>query len=140
MAVYCVRSAEHRAGPLGLGFEGVLLATVICRVVALSFDPQVVFRHVFSEKPWAYYGKYLLRLLLALGTGGFIRLICSPLPVDTFWAFLVRAAVCLVIPNTLWFLIFRKTEAFALLLRRGKTFLTRLLEKWKGKRNTEAAV
>ena len=102
-------------GPLHMGVTGALLGTSASLVIMLSYDPALVYRHVFHKKSAPYYRTYFLELLLVLATGGVVHLICLPFSAYTAGCFLFRAAVCLTVPNGLWYLLFRTDPRFGYL-------------------------
>ncbi len=102
-------------GPLHMGVTGALLGTTASLVIMLSYDPTLVYRHVFHKRSGTYYRTYFLELALVLATGALVYLICLPFSRYTVGCFLVRAAVCLTVPNGLWYLLFRSDPRFAYL-------------------------
>lgn len=119
-------------GPVGLGVTGALVGTTASLLIMLSFDPVLVFREVFHKKAWGYYRTYLCYLALTAATGALVYVLALPFSEYTVVNFLVRLLLCLVVPNGLWFLLFRKNENF-LYLRDTALGLLRSLRKKAGK-------
>ena len=102
-------------GPAKLGVTGALLGTTVSLIVMLSFDPVMVYREVFEKKAWEFYRMYFGYLALALATAVLVYVFCRPFSEYTFANFLVRLLICLLVPNGLWYLIFRKNPNFVYL-------------------------
>lgn len=111
------------AGPAGMGFEGVLLATTVSLLCMTALDPYIVFKHIFHKSPVRFYLKYVVSLLLSVGCGALIKLVCWPIAEYNFTGFAVRLVLCLAVPNLLWWLLFRKTEEFTYMLQAMKKAL-----------------
>ncbi len=99
-------------GPLHMGVTGALLGTTASLVIMLSYDPALVYNHVFHKRSGVYYRTYFLQLMLVLGTGGLVYALCLPFSAYTLGSFFGRAAVCALVPNGLWYLIFRRDPRF----------------------------
>lgn len=119
-------------GPAGLGVTGALIGTTASLVIMLSFDPILVFREVFHKKAWGYYRTYFGYFVLTAATGALVYVLSLPFSAYTVVNFLVRVLLCLVVPNGLWFLLFRKNDNF-LYLRDTALGLLRGLRKKAGK-------
>lgn len=122
------------AGPLKLGVEGIFAATTIALLLTALFDPFVVFGKLFKERAWRHLFKLLWRTALLIATGALIKLACLPLVEYNFVNFLIRFAACLVVPNLLWFVIFRKTSEFAYLKDKMTTIFTGIKSKLSEKK------
>lgn len=110
------------------GIPGILLATIISRLsVTLWVDTTIVHKYVLKTSPKKYFIKYFLSLFLVIATGGLIKLICYWMPERSILFFFVRLILCLVIPNLLWWLIYRKTSEYAYF----KNLLLNMLKKIK---------
>jgi hypothetical protein len=99
-------------GPLHMGVTGALLGTTASLVIMLSYDLALVYNHVFHKRSGVYYRTYFLQLMLVLGTGGLVYALCLPFSAYTLGSFFGRAAVCALVPNGLWYLIFRRDPRF----------------------------
>lgn len=99
-------------GPLHMGVAGALLGTTVSLTVMLGFDPVLVYREVFRKKAGGYYKMYFGYLALALATGAAVHILMLPFRAYTFGNFLVRMLACILVPNGLWYLLFRKDVRF----------------------------
>jgi len=120
-------------GPLGLGVTGALLGTTVSVAIMVSYDPVLVFREVFHKKAGSYYLLYLKDLLLVLGTGALVHLVCLPFSAFTFMNFALRLLVCLALPNLLWYFIFRRDARFVYLRDTFLGFVRGVLRRFKRK-------
>lgn len=95
------------------GVFGVILATVLSRMLVIWwYDALIVFKHVFSSSPLRYLGQYILRLLLIVAVCAALYYICQLFNGNIYIALLLRAVICLVVVNGLYFLTYRKTNEF----------------------------
>ncbi|MDO4811183.1 MAG: hypothetical protein Q3985_04485 [Eubacteriales bacterium] len=121
---------------LNWGIPGILLATIISRLaVTLWVDTYLVHKHVLHTSPKPYFLKYFASLALVIATGGLIKVICLWMPEDSILFFIIRTFLCVLIPNLLWWLMFRKTKEFQFLLGFAKRIVHKVL-----KRNHKNAV
>ena len=100
------------AGPAGLGVTGALLGTTASLIIMVSYDPVLVYREIFRKKAGEYYRMYFRQMGLVLVTGAATTLACLPFAAYSFGNFLLRAVICLIIPNAVWFILFRKDPRF----------------------------
>ena len=106
-----------------LGVAGVLLGSTASILIMISFDPVIVFRKVFHESALPYYFSYVGYLLLVLLTGFLVTVLVSPFSEYTKFNFAAKLCVCCIVPNCLWYVIFRKNENMAYLLNYVKNLL-----------------
>ena len=102
------------------GVHGIILATMISLFLCnYLWSVNITFRLYFSlsrlRKFYQYQGKETLVMIAATAvTYG----ICSALPINNvFHQLVVRAVLCLIIPNIFYFVVFRNTEEFKYLKR-----------------------
>lgn len=101
-----------------LGISGILLGTIISRLcVYFWYDPYIIHKTLFERKLKKYFSTYLLYALSVLGVGVLCFVIGNNLPIrDQALAFLANMCVCAVLPNVLFFLLFRKRQEFCVIL------------------------
>ena len=97
------------------GVHGIILATMISLFLCnYLWSVSITFRHYFGKEKIKEYYRYqgfetLIMIVSAVGT----YLLCSMIHVDGVLSqLLLRAAVCAIVPNLIYFLAFRKTEQF----------------------------
>lgn len=97
----------------GWGLEGVVLATAVAMLGMTCFDPYIIFKHLFHERPFCYYLRYMVSLAGIVLTGALTNAICSWLaPAYTLSSFILRLLICLVLPNLLWLAVLWRTKLF----------------------------
>lgn len=101
-----------------LGISGILLGTIISRLcVYFWYDPYIIHKTLFERKLTHYFATYLLYGAAALGVGAICFIVGSSIPVQNEGlAFLMKVVLCAVLPNALFFLLFRKREEFQVIL------------------------
>lgn len=127
-----------------LGVFGVLLATCIARLsTQMWYDPWLIHRHVFKRSAKPYFiglALYTLVMACACALTYFVCGLVGEWIGNLYLAFLVRMAVCVVIPNGLVVLLYRRTPEFKDLIRRLEGMarkISRSLTKKAGKRQKE---
>lgn len=98
-----------------MGVEGVLLGSTVSVLIMLSFDPVIVFKNVFHQSALRYYLGYLGYLLLVIGTGAVVGALSALFSEPTILHFVIKVVISVVVPNALWYLIFRKSKNMHLL-------------------------
>ena len=112
------------------GIPGILLATIISRLaITLIVDTRIVHKYVLKCSPKKYFIMYFTSIALVILTGGGLKLACSFLPETGILFFLFRLLLCVVVPNVLWWLIFRKTEEYIFIVNSGKNLLKKMIKK-----------
>lgn len=112
------------------GIYGIILATVLTIIfINFMYGGQLIFKYYFTEQKlieyYAYHGKYfLVTILVALITFG----LCYFFP-NGLCFFVIKIVVCAIIPNLLYWAIYRRTKIFTNSL---VWVLNRLPEKVKG--------
>lgn len=97
------------------GITGILAGTVASALLSQAGDYTIACRHRFFQPISKNLLRSYLLLLLAVVEMVVTVLICRALPVS-FGGIALRCLVCLVVPNSINLLLFRKTDAFARML------------------------
>ena len=96
-----------------IGMNGVILSTVVCTVfINVPWGTIILFKKYFERSP----KEYFCRILLYIGISGIISvltlIICGFFP-DHGWLYLIiKALICLIIPNILFVLAFKRLKEF----------------------------
>ena len=117
------------------GVAGVFIGTIISRFLTTWwFDARLVHRKAFGISPKKYYIRYFASLIRICIPGGLIYYVTLPLGAryGDIVLFLVRAVLCAVVPNVIFWVRFRKTEEFIYLYSSAKRLLGRFTKKLKG--------
>lgn len=83
-----------------IGVSGIILSTVISLLISIPWENYTVFKYIFHRSSREYYRKmayYALTILLA----GIVTFVLCRLLGNGFPALLIRACICLIIPNLL---------------------------------------
>ncbi len=98
--------------PLGAG--GVFLATILGRMlIVFTYDPWLVFWHVFQCSPKAFYGKFLQHLCVTVLAAAFGRFCCQWIAMDTLWGVILGACVSGIVFLFITVLCFLRSEELA---------------------------
>ncbi len=111
-----------------MGVAGVFLGTILSRFLTTWwFDAWLVHRNAFGISPNKYYLRYFMSLIRVIFVGAAISFATAPLEAYGTWAiFAVRAAACLIIPNVIFFIRFRKSEEFLYLVSAAKPLIKKI--------------
>ena len=114
------------------GVFGIYLATLIARLCTnLWYEPYAVYRYGFKKKPTLYFVRYFKFLLVLVLTGGICWFACSLCHFSAIGNVVFKILICSVVPNSIFVLVFRKTEEFAYLKATAKPICSKLLHKLK---------
>ena len=98
------------------GLVGVFIGTVVSRLVFVISRPGCTYRFLFGKSPARYFFGLVVYLAVVVLTTVLCWVVCAPLLVNLGWlTFAVSVAVCLTVPNVVFFLLFRRSEEFAAL-------------------------
>lgn len=96
-----------------MGISGVFIGTLVSYLCTFWINPVVVYRKSFEKKVIGYFIRFALYLLLAVAAALGTEYLCSMISQDaTILNIIIRAAVCVTLPNIIFALIFFKTEEF----------------------------
>ena len=74
---------------------------------------------------------YLRELLLVIGTGALVHVVCLPFSDYTLTNFVFRLAACLALPNLLWYFIYRRDARFGYLRDTLLGYTRKILQRLK---------
>lgn len=104
-----------------IGIYGVILSTIISMIVSIPIENYTVFKYIFHLSSKDFYIRNAMYLVLGTAVCGLTYFACTFLPGGVL-GLVLRALVCVIIPNGILFVLFFKTEEFKhakqLLLRR----------------------
>ncbi len=113
------------------GVFGIVLATIITMVlVNFLYGAKILFKNYFKNQSMKrYLLKQLAYLCVVASVSALTYLVCALLPSEGILFLLVKAAICLVLPNLLFYIAYCKTKSFAEI----KPFIGRLCSGLIGK-------
>ncbi len=94
-----------------IGIYGVILSTIISMTISIPWETHTVFKYVFHMPSKQYFKRFWVFAGLAGILCVITYLLCWPLPNGILW-FVVRAIICLIVPNVLFIVVFHKTDEF----------------------------
>ena len=96
-----------------LGILGIFIGTFVSTVTTcLWVEPYMLFKHGFRAPVRGYFLRYALNTLLTLAAGGVTWLACALLPDTGLLPFLGKLLICAVLPNAIFWLAYRRTDAY----------------------------
>ena len=107
-----------------IGVSGIILSTVISLLISIPWENYTVFKYIFHRSSREYYKKMAYYALTVLLSGIVTFALCSPWG-NGFPALLIRACICLIVPNLLIILGNFKGKEF----QDSKVFLISILKR-----------
>lgn len=123
-----------------MGLFGILLATVVSRLLTnVWYEPYLLYKTVFQEKPREYAIDFIQKTLLCIGLIVIMTPILSCITIDHLYVRIaVKFVLCCIIPNLVFFVLFRKKEEFQYLWNKGKEIVLGLLQ-WMKERKQKSS-
>ena len=95
------------------GTFGVFLGTFISSItVCVWVEPLILYKYGFKEKLIEYFKLYFMYAFITIATCALTYYLCSLIHLGRVVSFILKAVLCLIIPNTINIIIFRKTEQY----------------------------
>lgn len=94
-----------------IGIAGIVISTILSLVISIPWENYTVFKYIFKMSSKEYYKKMVLYASLTVVIGVITWFICSVIDY-TFIGLMIKAVVCLVVPNTIWIICFHKTAVY----------------------------
>ena len=102
-----------------IGVEGVVISTILVMVVIyFPWETQVLFKWVFKQEASKYVLKMISYASITIVVGALTLGLCSLMKIEGLTLLLARGGICVVVPNIIFFAIYRKTAEFADVKRR----------------------
>lgn len=105
-----------------IGIWGIVLSTILSLCVSIPWETYTVFKNVFKKSSKEYYIK-LLKFGFALLIASVVTLGACQVVKKGILAILIRGCICVVVPNAIFFLAFRKWEEFEQTLQLAKKII-----------------
>nr|WP_321302562.1 transporter [uncultured Trichococcus sp.] len=97
------------------GLSGILFATAISRILTnFWWEPKVLYNEYFKKSSKLYFINQLYYMGILIITNILINALQYPLSLGTnnIATFIVKAMICFILPNVIFYLTFRKTDEF----------------------------
>ncbi|MEI5893033.1 sugar translocase [Bacillus cereus] len=120
-----------------IGIAGVFLGTIISRLCTYFwYDPYIIFNLVFKKSVKLYFAKYGLYVVLVLVAVIITDILGNLFNNSIVSNMVIRSIVCLVIPNTIFLMAFRKSEEFEYLNDLSKTLINKIISRRLAHKNS----
>ena len=95
------------------GVIGVLIGTTITQLtVVVWVEAYVVYKNIFQMQITDFLKKYLYMAIITCGLCLITDLICSLLPMYIWIGFIIACTICVLLPNIIIIVLYRKTDEF----------------------------
>ena len=98
------------------GVVGILISTIITTfILGFIISSKVIFEHYFKKGYTNYIISQTKYMVISILVAFFTYIICKPLDnviMNTILLILVKAIICLIIPNVIFFMIYKNTSIF----------------------------
>lgn len=96
-----------------IGISGILFATSISKLTTYFwYEPRILFKNTFNVKPTKYFLGYLSNAVLLLIVGVICFVPIHFIKDVTILNWLLKASVCMIVVNIVYYIRYRKTEEF----------------------------
>jgi len=111
------------------GLTGILAATVVARLLTnIWYEPYILHRLFFNKSPKNYYLSQVLNIILLSGTAILTSIVATKIEIlNPFASLALKLLLCILIPNVIFFLVFRKTDEFRYLYDNSAGRLLKLI-------------
>ena len=115
------------------GLAGIFMGTTISTIsIPLWTQSKLVYNKVFDKSVLEYFKKYILYVLLTLITGVIAKYMCNILVNGTdFISLVLKGIICVTVVNSIYLLVFYKTNEFKYILNILKPIIFKVKEKVK---------
>lgn len=114
-----------------IGLVGIFIGTTISTIaIQLWNQPRIVYKHLFKIPLVEYFKKYVFYAVLTIVSGIITTNVCNLLVLGSgFMSLVLKGTICVIIPNTIYLLIFYKTDEFKYLWSIFRPMLVKVKEK-----------
>jgi O-antigen/teichoic acid export membrane protein len=114
-----------------IGIFGVFLGTLLCLLIKeVTVLPRIVYKRILNVPVREYYKKLIRYFFTTLLSAGATAYLCFyVLPFNGLPGFLLKCIMCILIPNGLVYLFYRKTKEFVYARELVKTTIIRIRSK-----------
>lgn len=118
------------------GLIGIVLGTIASTILfPLWIEPVVVHKHLFKKSSRSFFLKYIYYALVTVGACFATYFLCSLLPSVGGWNFVIKALMCLIVPNILFLMFFCLMPEFKQILTWIKHILSKIFKNQKVQSN-----
>lgn len=96
-----------------LGVVGVFIGTLISTLTTCFWtEPYILYKHGFKTSSRPFFTGYLINTAITLFGGYLTWLVCSLIPFSGIFAFILKMAVCVILPNLIFLAFYFRTNEF----------------------------
>lgn len=96
-----------------IGMDGVIISTLVCTVcINIPWGTSILFKKYFERSPKEFFMQIGFYTLITAIVGTLTYLVCMLLPKTGFFSLIGKGAICVIFPNLLFLLIYRKMPEF----------------------------
>ena len=96
-----------------IGINGVVISTLICTVfINVPWGSYVLFKHFFKSSMIEYLKKIIYYILITVIAGVITLNICTVFPNEGIMFLIIKALVCIIVPNLIFLLFYHKMEEY----------------------------
>ena len=112
-----------------IGIAGVILGTILSTLlVPFWIEPLVVYKCGFKARLAEFFARFGIYTLVTLAVWQLTALLCGLTP-DGLWGFIMKMAICIIVPNAAFAAVYCRTKEFAYLKNVGFSLLAKLKRK-----------
>lgn len=119
------------------GVNGIICATIISLfLINFLYGSTIIFKYYFKEiSPLGYFSKHFLYFFSTLLSCVVTYYFCNFISFGNMIDLLLRAIICLIVPNVIFLIIYMKNEQFLESKRFILNFIRRKMKKYKKREN-----
>ncbi|MGE7120735.1 lipopolysaccharide biosynthesis protein [Peribacillus sp. NPDC046944] len=107
-----------------IGISGIFIGTVISRLCTYFwYDPFIIYKYIFKKPIKLYFIRYSIYLTLILVSILITDTLYINFHFNSFTNLFIRAITSLIIPNIIFFIVFRKSEELLYLISIANTLI-----------------
>lgn len=96
-----------------IGISGIFLGTTMSTIaVCFWVEPLILYKYGFKQSVKPYFIAYIKYTITTLFTGYVTLIFTSLILSQSLYGFIIKLILCILIPNCLFFVLFRKTDEF----------------------------
>lgn len=107
-----------------IGIAGVLISTIISSVIVeATWETFILYKYLFKRSPKDYIIKVIKYILVTIITCIITYYVCTLIHLGDLLSLIIKAIICLIIPNIIFTLIYFRTEEFKNTINKIKNIL-----------------
>lgn len=106
-----------------IGLIGVFIGTAVSGILPSLYRPYLIYKKVFKTTSIFYYIEYCKNMSLMIGLSFFIYYLIEILNIGGVIGFIINLIICILVPNVVYLLIFRKKREFVYIYNIFKSIL-----------------